>query len=65
MYFPRSDGRDVQEPSPNQPARKPPDDNSVPGDHTTLKYEGRMSVYDQETGGDPYNRTGRFRRVNR
>ena len=56
---------DAHAASPTQPLRKPLDDGTVPRDHTTLKYEGRMSVYDQETGGDPYNRTGRFRRVNR
>ena len=32
-------------------------------DDTTLKFEGRMSVTDEDAGADPYNRTGQFRRL--
>lgn len=56
---------DTQAVLPSQPLRKPYDHKAVPRDHTMLMFEGRMSVYDDETGGDPYNRSGRFRRVNR
>jgi hypothetical protein len=36
----------------------PPDD-----DPTTLKFDGKVAVSDDDAGSDPYNRTGRFRRV--
>jgi hypothetical protein len=32
-------------------------------DNTTLKFEGRMATADDDAGNDPYNRTGRFRRL--
>ena len=32
-------------------------------DPTTLKFEGKVAISDEDAGGDPYNRTGRFRRV--
>jgi len=32
-------------------------------DSTTLKFEGTVAISDEDAGGDPYNRTGRFRRV--
>jgi len=32
-------------------------------DPTTLKFEGRVAIADEDAGSDPYNRTGRFRRV--
>jgi hypothetical protein len=32
-------------------------------DSTTLKFEGKMAVKDEESGSDPYNRTGKFRRL--
>jgi hypothetical protein len=32
-------------------------------DPTTLKFEGTVAIADEDAGGDPYNRTGRFRRV--
>jgi hypothetical protein len=49
----------------NPPLPKSVDDAAVPRDNTTLQFDGRMSVYDDETGGDPYNRAGRFNRINR
>ena len=32
-------------------------------DPTTLKFEGKVSISDDDAGSDPYNRTGRFRRL--
>jgi hypothetical protein len=32
-------------------------------DPTTLKFEGKVSIADEDAGSDPYNRTGKFRRV--
>ena len=32
-------------------------------DPTTLKFEGKVAVSDDDAGSDPCNRTGRFRRV--
>jgi len=31
-------------------------------DPTTLKFDGNVAISDDDAGGDPYNRTGRFRR---
>jgi hypothetical protein len=64
MAVPRKEMRDVQAPTSNPPLPESVDDD-VPHDNTTLKFEGRMSVYDDEIGGDPYNRNGRFSRINR
>jgi hypothetical protein len=39
-------------------------DDAAPIDATTLAFEGRMRVSgDDDAGGDPYNRTGRFKRT--
>lgn len=32
-------------------------------DPTTLKFEGKVALSDEDAGADPYNRTGRFRRL--
>jgi hypothetical protein len=32
-------------------------------DPTTIKFNGAVTVSDEDVGGDPYNRTGRFRRL--
>ena len=32
-------------------------------DPTTLKFAGKVAISDEDRGSDPYNRTGRFRRV--
>lgn len=32
-------------------------------DPTTLKVEGKVTIADDDAGSDPYNRTGRFRRL--
>jgi hypothetical protein len=65
MSVPTKAMHDAHTAAPNPPLPKSVDDDAVPGDNTTLKFEGRMAVYDDETGGDPYNRTGRFSRINR
>ena len=39
------------------------DEEAAPRDDTTLKFTGRIAVTDEDAGGDPYNREGRFRRV--
>jgi hypothetical protein len=44
----------------NASAKTAPDANEDP---TTLKFEGKVSVADDDAGSDPYNRTGRFRRL--
>jgi hypothetical protein len=32
-------------------------------DPTTLKFDGKVAISDEDAGSDPYNRTGKFRRV--
>ena len=32
-------------------------------DPTTLKFDGEVKIADEDAGSDPYNRTGRFRRL--
>jgi hypothetical protein len=32
-------------------------------DPTTLKFDGKVAISDEDAGSDPYNRTGRFRRA--
>jgi hypothetical protein len=32
-------------------------------DPTTLKFEGKVAISDDDAGNDPYNRTGKFRRL--
>jgi hypothetical protein len=34
-----------------------------PHDDTTLAFDGLIKVADEDIGGDPYNRTGRFKRA--
>ena len=36
---------------------------STSEDSTTLKFDGKVAVSDEDSGSDPYNRTGRFRRL--
>jgi len=38
-------------------------DEATSVDNTTLKFTGKIAVTDDDGGADPYNRTGRFRRV--
>jgi hypothetical protein len=53
--------------SAEQHFREQPGDESAVAsateDPTTLKFEGKVSIADDESGSDPYNRTGRFRRL--
>ena len=47
-----------------QQFREPLDERgAAAADSTTLKFEGRIAVSDDDAGGDPYNRTGKFRRL--
>ena len=39
------------------------DDAQTNEDPTTLKFEGKVAISDEDAGSDPYNRTGRFRRA--
>jgi hypothetical protein len=32
-------------------------------DPTTLKFDGKVAISDDDAGSDPYNRSGRFRRI--
>lgn len=32
-------------------------------DPTTLRFDGKVAIADDDAGSNPYNRTGRFRRV--
>lgn len=36
---------------------------SDPADPTTLRFDGKVAVVNEDTGSDPYNRTGRFKRL--
>jgi hypothetical protein len=38
-------------------------DEATANDPTTLKFEGKVAVSTEDTGSDPYNRTGRFERL--
>ncbi len=38
------------------------DDSDAPPE-ATLKFEGRIGVADDDRGSDPYNHTGRFKRL--
>lgn len=38
-------------------------DDETAGDPTVLKFAGKVAVDDEDTGSDPYNRTGQFRRL--
>jgi hypothetical protein len=60
---PTQDG--FAEPAVEQHVRKDVgDEDAAPHeDPTTLKFEGKVAISDEDAGSDPYNRTGRFRRV--
>ena len=38
------------------------DDDGALREDGSLAYRGRLNLWDEEAGSDPYNRTGRFRR---
>ncbi len=39
------------------------DEHDESQDPTTLKFNGPVELADEDAGGDPYNRTGRFKRL--
>jgi len=43
--------------------REHPEEERSAEDQTTVKFEGRMAVSNDDTGSDPYNRTGTFRKL--
>jgi hypothetical protein len=47
-------------PTPATEAADPQDDAQDP---TTLKFDGPVRIADEDAGADPYNRTGRFKRL--
>ena len=50
-------------PTAAERVRKDAEDATANEDPTTLKFEGKVSIFDEDAGSDPYNRTGKFRRV--
>ena len=57
-----------QEADDNGKLRQPPaiettDQHSDAQDPTTLKFDGPVQLTDEDAGSDPYNRTGRFKRL--
>ena len=51
------------QPAAEQHVRKDVGNEGATDDPTTLKFEGKVAISDDDAGGDPYNRTGKFRRV--
>ena len=39
------------------------DEQATNDDPTTLKFDGKVAVSNEDSGSDPYNRTGRFQRL--
>ena len=39
------------------------EDTAANEDPTTLKFDGKVAISDEDAGSDPYNRSGRFRRI--
>lgn len=56
----RNETHDIKNPHA-QAATHPVDEHD--DDPTTLKFNGPVAVADEDVGSDPYNRTGRFRRL--
>ncbi|HVY66212.1 MAG TPA: hypothetical protein VHH11_15420 [Gammaproteobacteria bacterium] len=50
-------------PAPLQQAPTKQDAHDEPQDPTTLRFSGPVTIADEDAGSDPYNRTGRFRRL--
>lgn len=55
-------GRPAGETADERRPRADVDSDEESADATTLKFEGKIGVADDERGGDPYNHTGRFKR---
>jgi hypothetical protein len=47
----------------SQHFREQSDADAAKQDDTTLSFDGLMKVTGEEHGGDPYNRTGSFKRL--
>lgn len=50
-------------PDANERSRQSSNEDGANRDDTTLAFDGLMKVSADEAGGDPYNRTGSFRRL--
>jgi len=45
------------------PVTETADERDDAQDPTTLKFDGPVQISDEDAGADPYNRTGRFKRL--
>ncbi len=45
------------------PIAETTDEQDEAQDPTTLKFDGPVQLSDEDAGADPYNRTGRFKRL--
>jgi hypothetical protein len=45
------------------PVPETTDDRDAGQDPTTLKFDGPVQLSDEDAGADPYNRTGKFKRL--
>jgi len=57
------EGRDDTANMLRPPVTERADEQDGADDPTTLKFDGPVRVVDEDAGGDPYNRTGRFKRL--
>jgi hypothetical protein len=46
-----------------RPMTETPHEHDEAPDPTILKFDGPVELSDEDVGSDPYNRTGRFRRL--
>ena len=46
-----------------QPVTETAAEHAEAEDSTTLKFDGPVQISDEDAGADPYNRTGRFKRL--
>ena len=46
-----------------QPVTEASAEQDVAEDPTTLNFDGPVRISDEDAGADPYNRTGRFKRL--
>ena len=58
----RTDGKDAAK-TEQREYRGEIDTTAASVDSTTLKFEGTIGVADEDRGSDPYNHTGRFKRL--
>ncbi len=45
------------------PVTETTDEQDTGQDPTTLKFDGPVQLSDEDAGADPYNRTGKFKRL--